>query len=406
MKQIVTYPLSSHVPSRDALRRRVVAEVRSVGTMARVELADAMGVSRATITETVAGLIEDGVLIELGDEAGIARAGRGRPRVRLGFRGDRHGVVGVWIGQDRVEMTLVDAAGVRRAERVRELPLSALDGDALIAALETEIGAFRRSIGRGPRLAGLGIACQGYIDNEAGTIAWSPVLSCRDVPVAPALSGRLGVPVLIDNDAAALALALGRREPRLLKGRTACIMMGDGVGLGLLIEGKLYRGARSGGSEFGHIRLDRRGPQCRCGARGCIEAYIADYAVWRDAGLIRGTGTVSLQPSESDLVALGDAARRGGAAAHADLFEMAGRTLADGVGIIIQLLEPDHVVICGPGARWHDLIAPAFEARLSSAAIPELRALADIRFSAYDPRLRTEGMVARVLERLDEDLDL
>src|SRR6185436_17257414 len=108
------------------------------------------------------------------------------------------------------------------------------------------------------------------------------------LPLASELSRRLKLPVVADNDASALALALARRDRTLQQGRVACLMIGDGVGLGLLLDGKLYRGARSGGSEFGHIRLDRRGPQCRCGGRGCIEASLADYAIARDALLVRG----------------------------------------------------------------------------------------------------------------------
>jgi predicted NBD/HSP70 family sugar kinase len=78
--------------------------------------------------------------------------------------------------------------------------------------------------------------------------------------------------------------------------------------------------------------------------------------------------------------------------------------LADGVGILIQMLEPDHVVICGPGTRAEDLLRPAFEARLEFSSIPELRRLAAIRFAPFDPQLRTEGMVLKALEHLDGEL--
>lgn len=393
------------IAQREVMRRRVLAELRSQGPLARVELAQHIGVSAATITETVGALIQDGVLLELRDgerESGPVAA-RGRPRVRLGFDGRLGAVVGVWIGQDRVELTLVDAAGNRLAEQTVAIALKRLDEKRLIATLAGLVAQFRKAEARGCRVSCLGIACQGYIESEAGRVAWSPVLAGADIPLGPELAQRLRLPVVIDNDAAALALALAHRDRRLLTGRTACVMIGDGVGLGLLVDGRLYRGARSGGSEFGHIRLDRRGPQCRCGARGCIEATVADYAIWRDAELIRGRFETRGLPDETALSALADEARFADPALRT-VYEAAGRTLADGVGILIQMLEPDHVVICGPGTRAEDLLRPAFEARLEFSSIPELRRLAAIRFAPFDPQLRTEGMVLKALEHLDGEL--
>ena len=398
--------ISAFAPSREATRHRVLAALRSHGPLARVELSQLLGMSPSTATETITPLLGEGVLCELKDRDELPEGHtRGRPRVRLGFNGARGAVIGMWIGQDEVKLILVDAAGALQAERSIATPLKSLGETDLLKRLSELITKFRREAARTRKVAAIGIACQGYVDSEVGRIAWSPVLSGRDLPLASALSGLLKIPVVVDNDASALALALARRDRTLQTGRVACVMIGEGVGLGLMLDGRLYRGARSGGSEFGHIRLDPRGPQCRCGGRGCIEASLADYAIARDAQLVseRMKRAARRRTPEKDMQAIIAEARAGNADLRA-LFDVAGRALADGIGIIIQMLEPDHIVICGPGTRAEDLLRPAFEARLATAAVPELAALADIRFVPYEPQTRCEGVVLKALERLDLEL--
>ncbi|RDI62500.1 putative NBD/HSP70 family sugar kinase [Microvirga subterranea] len=371
--------------------------------MARVELGQQLGMSPASVSDLTASLVDEGILVT--EDSGEAGSGllRGRPKVRLFFADTLGCVIGVWTGFNRIELRLVDSAGRNRASRRIERPLRSLEAGELMDVLAETITAFARDTGH-PDVKAVGLACQGYVDTRDGVVAWSPVLGVRDLPLASGLNQRLGLPVSIENDASAMAFAIAQRDPELRSGRTACLMVGDGVGLGFLIQGELYRGARFGGSEFGHVRLRRSGPQCRCGGRGCIEAYLADYALYRDAQLIdhRPAPTVLLpgEDAMTDIVAQA----RSGDAALANLFREAGEVLGDAVGILIQTLEPDHVVICGPGTRAMDLLRPSFEAALETQTIPELRALAAIQVVESSMDLLTEGVVMQALRELDFDL--
>jgi predicted NBD/HSP70 family sugar kinase len=152
------------------------------------------------------------------------------------------------------------------------------------------------------------------------------------------------------------------------------------------------------------VRLCRSGPQCRCGGRGCIEAYLADYALHRDAQLIdhRPAPTV-LIPGEDAMTTIVEQARAGDATLL-KLFHEAGEVLGDAASILIQTLEPDHIVICGPGTRAMDLLRPSFEAALVSQTIPELRALATIHVVESSMDILTEGVVMQALRELDSDL--
>jgi predicted NBD/HSP70 family sugar kinase len=387
---------------REAARRRLLDTLRREGPMARVELGQQLGMSPASISDLTASLVDEGVLVAEDSESGSGLL-RGRPKVRLYFADTLGCVIGVWTGFNRVELRLVDSAGRNRASRHIERPLRNLEAEELMDVLAETITAFARDTDARDVKA-IGLACQGYVDTRDGVVAWSPVLGVRDLPLAAGLSQRLDLPVLIENDASAMAFAIAQRDPDLRSGRTACLMVGDGVGLGFLIQGELYRGARFGGSEFGHVRLRRSGPQCRCGGRGCIEAYLGDYALYRDAQLIdhRPAPTVLL-PSEDAMDGI-VAKARAGDAALTNLFREAGEVLGDAVGILIQTLEPDHVVICGPGTRAMDLLRPSFEAALESQTIPELRALAAIQVVESSMDLLTEGVVMQALRELDFDL--
>jgi hypothetical protein len=161
---------------------------------------------------------------------------------------------------------------------------------------------------------------------------------------------------------------------------------------------------RSGGSEFGHVRIRRGGPQCRCGGRGCIEAFLADYALYRDAQLVsQQPAPDSLMPTEASMHGLLEKAR-GGDKALLDLMAGAGEVLGDAVGILIQTLEPDHVVICGPGTRAWPLFRSAFDDALARASIAELRALTHLMVVEASHDLLTEGVIFQCLRELDAGL--
>ncbi|WP_243369437.1 ROK family protein [Microvirga solisilvae] len=388
---------------RETARRRLLDALRREGPMARVEIGQHIGMSPASVSELTASLLDEGILVA--DEAADQSPGliRGRPKTRLFFADSLGCVIGVWTGFNRIELRLVDSAGRNRASRHIERPLRSLGAEELMDVLAQTITAFASETGA-TNVKAIGLACQGYVDTRDGVVAWSPVLGTRDLPLASGLSERLGKPVLIENDASAMAFAIAQLNPDFRSGRTACLMVGDGVGMGFLIQGELYRGARFGGSEFGHVRLRRSGPQCRCGGRGCIEAYLADYALHRDAQLIdhRPAPTLLL-PGEEAMGTIVEQARAG-EPALLHLFQEAGEVLGDAVAILIQTLEPDHIVICGPGTRAMDLLRPSFEAALESQTIPELRALAAIHVVESSLDLLTEGVVMQALRELDLDL--
>jgi predicted NBD/HSP70 family sugar kinase len=348
-------------------------------------------------------MVARGVLAEIEepDVAPGSRAARGRPPVRLDFAPAAGTVASLRVGFDYAEFGLADARGRFVRTRSRNLALHARDAAGVVAELGDFVAAELAGSGL-QRPDALAVAFQGFVDADRGIVVWSPVLGCRDVALADGLSARFGCPVALENDAGALALSVARREPAFARGRTAVILLGDGVGLGLLFDGRLYRGVRAGGSEYGHIRVGAHGPQCRCGARGCIEASVADYALYRDVRVALGH-PVPAREDEAEKAALVAAAEAGDPRARAT-FDAAARVLADGVSILLQLLQPENVVVAGPGVRARALLEPVLRRRLAAVATPGIVEHTRVTFAPFEPVQFLEGALRRGLESLDDAL--
>jgi len=382
--------------------RLVLSHLRQFGATARADLARQLGLSPATVSAATAALAARGVLREVADDdTPPLRAIRGRPSVRLDFAADAGTVASLRVGYARVELALADAQGLLRAPVIEDLPLRGRTADEVCAALAAFVDRALAQL-HAPRIEALAVAFQGFVDAERGVVVWSPVLDCRDVGLAAALRNHLSCPVAVENDAGALALGLAWRNRRYARGRTAAILLGEGVGLGLLFDGKLYRGVRAGGSEYGHIRIGAHGPQCRCGARGCIEASIADYALYRDVRLALGTPAAA-PAEESEMAALVDVAAAGNARAAA-VFDAAAQVLAEGVSILLQLLQPENVVVAGPGVRARALLEPALRRHLAQLATPGILEHTTVEFADFEPVQFLEGALRRGLEMLDDSL--
>lgn len=398
----ISEPFPASMGRRDLARHKVLEALRASRAMPRAMLGRQTGLSPASISAITGQLIEEGTLIERSAAVPDGGAGPGRPGINLEFDPAIGVVIGLWVGLDRIVLDMTDYSGRPVASTSESLPLHDRDADDLVAILASRIRHFAVAAAGGRTVLGLGVSFQGFVDTHAGLLIWSPVVAGRNVAVRDALAQLTGLLVEIDNDAGAMAYALAHREPQLKNGIAACIMLGDGVGLGLLVNGESLRGSRGGGNEFGHVQIAPNGPQCRCGARGCVESYLADYALYRDA---QALGDVSAainprQPTEAEMQALLARALAGDRGLNR-LLAQSGRMLARGVATLIHLLQPGRIVFCGPGVRAWPLIEPAFREGLAEHAIAELSALTQLSVSPFEPSLLTEGVVLRMLQRVD-----
>lgn len=358
-----------------------------------------MGLSAAAVSTITSELIGNGVFVKAADEP-IAENVRGRPPVNLQFRADYARVAAASLRMNVVDAVVADFTGCILAREQFPCLTRSLSGEEVIAQCATAIDTV---VARtpGPPPSAIGLAVQGIIDPNVGRQVWSPILSIRDTDLVSPLIDRFGIPIVMENDAAATALAAAQLVPELRQGLVGVLMVGHGVGMGLLVDGGPFPGTRGASSEIGHVRRQPAGAQCRCGQRGCIEAYLADYALYRDARTIANLSMTSQQqPSEQQMIELVKRAEAG--EAHVvNLFREAGVALADAVRVLASVLLPNRIAIAGSALRALHLMRPTFEQGLQEFRIPALEPTKDVIIVPGGTELIVAGMVHLALERVD-----
>lgn len=398
-------PRDNRSGKRDDARARLLEALRRNGSQSRATIGRLLGMSPSSISGLTSKLIEEGLLEDIGTDSSDPQTGPGRPGALIGFNPGRGLIIGLWVGLDRIALHLADFAGSTLALAEDSVALSRLSPEALVATLAASIAAFRLKHAPAGEVLAIAVAFQGFVDREQGVVTWSPVTPHADLPLAEALREATGLMVVIDNDASAMAHAILIAEKELRSGVTACVMIGDGVGLGVFIDGEPLRGRRGGGIEFGHIPLDPDGPQCRCGSRGCVESYLADYALLRDAMAITAFAEPirHLYPGEREMQALAARADEG-ERAIVGLIENAGRVLSQGVATLIHLFQPRAIVFCGPGMRAWAHLERGLADGLKRYAIPGLARDVSLSARPFRAEMMTRGIVLSVLGEIDRTL--
>lgn len=381
--------------SQSQNRHRILQAVRLHGPLARVDLGSIVSLSPASISAITGELMRDGLIREVpGNDAG---RGRGRPKVMIELTPTAACMIAVKLSINRIEVTLGDFAGGIGKVTARALNTLELSDQGLLSLLEEVIEASILAIPAdfGP-LTGIGLAVQGLVHKNE-TLVWSPALSVRNVNIAGPLARRFNLPVIAMNDADCIALAIRHRAELQTVENLAVVMLGTGVGMGLILGGKLHSASSGAGAEFGHTKYQIDGPLCHCGRRGCIESFVGDYALYRDArSMLDLPNTDALHPSEEQMQALVELAESGHPVATS-LFQQAGRALGYGLSNLIALIGPELILITGSGVRGYGQMEAEMRRSLDEALVDTLLAQTEIRAFPWTADLTIRGIVLQVL---------
>ncbi len=246
----------------------------------------------------------------------------------------------------------------------------------------------------------VGIGLPGLVEHQTGTVIWSPLISEREFNLNTMFEARFGVSALIDNDANVLTLAelwfgVGRGTSDF-----AVVTFEHGVGIGLALNNRLFRGFRGIGLELGHTKVQLDGALCRCGQRGCLEAYLADYALAREASTALGRDTRNLQSPRQLLESLNHRAKGGNITARS-IFQRAGRYLSVGLANVIQLFDPELIILSGD-ERYEYLYADEVLAEMQSLTLTEGRSFARIDIHTFGDLFWARGATALGLTAITE----
>jgi predicted NBD/HSP70 family sugar kinase len=340
---------------RELNRSRVVNVLRDLGVASRADIARRTGLSRSTVSSLVAELQEAGVIVDR-DGAHDADGGRGGRPPRLIALDRSAGVsVGIDFGKRHLAVAVSDLSHEILAEAWREMPNDYDFSRGMDAAEALVKDVLVRWNFKPKQVIGVGLGLPGPIHQPTGTVGSATILpGWHGVRVGEEMQRRLALPVRVDNDANLGALAelhwgAGRGCSNL-----AYIKVATGIGAGLVIGGRLFRGTGGTAGEIGHTTIDDSGPICRCGSRGCLEAYAAAPAILELLRSSLGEELTSEQLIERTTA--GDLACR---RAIADAGNHLGAALAN----LCNLLNPERIVVGGSFSAVGDvLLAPMREA--------------------------------------------
>ncbi len=393
----------------DLVRRQnrllLIEALRQHGPLARIEMGRHTGLSPASITSIASQLIADGILQEADQQQPHEGAHRrGRPLTQIDINPKAAHVVAVKISIDGMELALADGRGAILTRRTSRTATYDADPQAFGQLVASEIAALLTKA-RIPtrRVARAAIAVQGVADSQTGTVVWSPAFRTRNISVASAVEDRLNIPCTVANDANMIAEGLISTDRSRYGGTVAVVFMGYGVGMGLIINGQVYHGPTGAAAEFGHMNHLPRGPLCRCGRRGCVEAYAADYSLLRWASGEAETQVPSFAAvPEEDMLVLEAAARRG--EAHASgAYAKAGEALGFGMARLIAILSPSRIVLTGPGTRAMELIEPHLRRAIEDGVVDELRRNVEIEVVPIHTDMIIKGTIDRALRQVDRE---
>lgn len=385
-------------------RRIVLGALRQHGALARVELGKITGLSPASITTISAQLMQEALIWELSSPSELPVSGkRGRPVVRLALNPAAAAVIAVKLSIDDVMIALADFSGEVIARNEVRMPTYSVARDEFGARLADEISRFLEWQKIHPaRVSRIGVAIQGLADNRNGSIVWSPAFAARDLPVAAQITDKLGIACIVANDANMIAEGLISIDPVRYGGVTAAIFTGYGVGMGIIINGAVFHGASGAAAEFGHMNHIPGGALCRCGKRGCIEAYVADYGIVRHhAGETRGEAP-RFAVAESTMAALQQKALSGDSQAR-KAFETAGNALGYGIARLIALLNPDRIVLAGPGLQTAGLMEASLRTALDEGLVDVLRRDVVIEQVKFSDDMIVRGTIDSLLRMVVRD---
>jgi predicted NBD/HSP70 family sugar kinase len=389
----------------DDLRKRnramVITAVRRAFQPSRTEIAGATGLSHSTISAISSDLIAEGILAETKNGEAVFLK-RGRPQVALALKPDAAAVVTIVVALNFLSVAVVDYAGQTVTNEQRKLSTLTLPEDELMGEC---VAMVRRQLtaAAGKRIMRIVLAVQGTTDAARRTMLWSPITPHSGIAFADRLESEFGIPVTVENDCNMIAESLKWRDPQRYRDNFIAILLSHGIGMGLVLKGELFTGTQSSGGEFGHMIHRPDGALCRCGRRGCVEAYAGNYAIWRAARQSGEDEEPVADISDADMQALA-AAARAKEGPEREAYRRAGEALGFGLGSLFALIDPAPVAMVGIGAAAFDLIEPHLREAIARTAGGQHSGAISFAVEPDEVPLIREGCAMSALTFIDQEI--
>ncbi|HEY0739354.1 MAG TPA: ROK family transcriptional regulator [Herpetosiphonaceae bacterium] len=355
-------PRSTVRDLRRSNRERMLRQLYFNAPISRLDLSQRLGLSPATVTHAVAEFLSDGLIVE----SGVEESEGGRPRTLLRINADYGYLIGVDVGETDIQLEIFDLT-LRKLQLIRR-PVSSGPTlpEQVVQQITEGVAELIAHAGIEPsQLLGIGVGMPGIVDVSSGVSVFAPNWGWRQIPFLELLSAHVAAPIYLDNGAKAMSQAeqwfgAGQGVDDL-----AVLLIGTGVGSSIIIDGRLHRGATNSSGEWGHTSIEARGRLCRCGSRGCLEAYIgAPGIIQRLREQAPESPLLEHEQQTAIIAEIFRAAQAGDTAAQQVLHETI-EYLGVGIANLINLLNPQRILLGGWVGMHFD---PALLARVSEVA--------------------------------------
>ncbi len=358
---------ATHQQTKQLNRDLVLKLIFDHETISRAEVARLTKLTRATVSEIVTGLMEEGLVEEIGYGESIG----GKAPILLSLVADSRYLIGLNLAKDKFVGAVVNLRG--QIKEMVEFPVNERDG---VQALQLVYQMLDQLTAKGWKpLVGIGIGTPGLVNTREGVVVNAVNLDWRDLPLAQLVEARYRLPVSILNDSQAIAIGefvYGQDHPA--DSNLIVITVKHGIGAGILIHGRLFQGDGGGAGEIGHVVVQDEGALCRCGNRGCLETIASAHAVVRRVQALAGEYPQSpLAHNPTASLAEIEAAWRAGDALAQRVMGDAAQYLGGAIAGLVGVLNIQKIVLTGDLARFG---TPWLEQVRAAAARVALRRLA------------------------------
>lgn len=382
----------------------VLRYIHNEAPVSRAQIAHATGLNKSTVSSLAEALIARRLIHETGTHLGST----GRPAIYLEIDPQAGCIIGVEFGVDFIAVALADFCGlILWRESVETNP-----SDDQECAFQQSFTLIKRAIefakDKGFTLLGIGLSAPGPVDIHKGQLLFAPNLQWKDVPMREIFSRRTGLEVFVENDANAAAIAehlfgKARRDTDFI-----LLYVGVGLGGGLFLNGKLYRGKNGYAGEIGHLPVfaDPLQSPCRCGKRGCWEAYTNQHVLIQkthkqlaaghdgtlarmvsDGGKSLSLATIKLAAEEGDHIAL-------------EALSDTGAVLGQGIAHLINIFNPEKIILGGPLSVVGEHLIPSIREAMVEHLYPFPSPHIDVEISDFGPDVSLVGAIAIVVENI------
>jgi glucokinase-like ROK family protein len=336
-------------------RAIVINTILNYGPVSRTRISEITDLGLSTVSNIVADLIKKELIYETGEE----ESSGGRRAILLEFNCNDRFVLGIKIGLDGIIIGLVNMKSKILDQHFIPSPIKSSEKIVLEVLIKAIQDLTNKNHIKAEKIVGCGIGVSGLVNQKEGMLVFSKILGWKKIRFKEFLEKEFNFPIFIDKDVNVLTLAEKRFGVGKKINNFICITIGKGVGAGIVIKGDIYHGSCGGAGDFGHIIIDKDGPLCYCGKRGCLETFSSDkFIINKIKEALPNHQDTTIKDLNSISVDTVLGAARKGDIISKNIFQEVGKNLAMGIVSLVSLFDPELIVVGGEGVKAGEFIFP------------------------------------------------